>query len=115
MDSDGETTTREGADTPRAAAERDPAHPRRVLLAAYPGGRPTGALLRAHLWSDAALPRSLPRHRILVRRGDFESIAVDVAEEIGIAEEVADGTAAAVVESTRRSVLVLPFSEADAA
>ncbi len=132
MSSDRETTSWEGAETPRASAGGRPDRPRRVLFAAYPGGRPTGALLRAHafsrifdgeltvlrvlpndgrkdaqapqsnllsalfglqliaatarktrVWSDATLPASLPRGRVLVRRGDFESTVVDVAADIG--------------------------------
>lgn len=132
MTSERDTSSWQGWDTPRASLDGDLDRPRRVLFAAYPGGRPTGALLRAHafaqifggdltvlrvlpkddpvnglfpqsnllsalvslelvaktsrktrIWSDATLPASLPKGRILVRRGDFASTVVDVAAEIG--------------------------------
>ncbi len=163
MTTDFDTTPDDAAPTERAPARRA-----RILFAAYPGGRPSGALLRAHAFArifdlvhnvstreveDAyegdprvrwvALAGAIERRRRkLCRLGtamatDFEPVVanrhnaaeaiVQAARErdadlivVGVRSGPASvtqaaGTAAAVIESTRRSILVLPFAESKAA
>ncbi len=125
-------TTPGGAEPTARPTERTPARAPRVLFAAYPGGRPSGALLRAHAFarifggeltvlrvlpsgvpsnmlfphlnlrcalielgrftkairrtralSDSTLPEPLPEGRVLVRDGDFDATVARVALEIG--------------------------------